>query len=74
MTTLWVSFSSVAYLTDPRAQNVKNMHLDIWTDLDLTCDLNLKCKAWIRCDSMGAFERRLAHLATVLSLRDDLGG
>ena len=31
-----------AHLTDPRGQNMKKLHLDIWTDLDLTLDLNIK--------------------------------
>ena len=32
----------VARLADPRAQNVKKLHSDIWPSLDLTRDFKLK--------------------------------
>ena len=44
-------------------------------DLTLTLYVTfiLRCQTWIRCVLMGAFERRLACLATTTSFRDDIG-
>ena len=39
--TLWEFELLAAHLNDPRAQNVKTMFFDLWTDFDLTRRINL---------------------------------
>ena len=58
-----------AHLTDPRAQNVKTLHFDLWPDLDLICDLNLKkVKPELGASRQELSNGRLARLTTKLSL------
>ena len=58
----------------PESPKCEMLHFGIWLHLDLTRNLNLKFKERIRCVSTRAVERRLAHLATTLTLRDNLQG
>ena len=55
-----------AYLTDPRARNVKTLHFDLWPGLDLARD-HLKL-----CLSTRAFKRCLVRIAMTLYFRDNL--
>ena len=49
------------------AGKARSDYFDLWPDIELTCDRVNFLNA-LRKNSLGAFERRLAHLATVTGL------
>ena len=63
----------VVHLTDPRAENVKTYHFEIWPDLNLTGDLNVKMLSmdYVRFDESIRALRLSSHYNALF--QDDMG-